>query len=463
MTFLRPLFVATRLWFALIALVLLFVAAYGFPILFPIVQVTFVVFLVLIGLDAWLLFRQATARNPQAAETGPFFARREVPDRLSNGDQNPLTIYLENRYPFRVDVEVIDEIPFQFQRRDVLFRAWLNPRETQAVRYELRPTRRGEYSFGAVNVFVLTPLGLLKRRYQFEQGKLVAVYPSFLQMRQYELLAATNRLTEVGVKRIRRLGHSMEFEQVRPYTTGDDVRTINWKATARRSVMTDQNPGGASLMINAYQDERSQPVYCLIDKGRVMRSPFEGLTLLDYAINASLVLSNIALLKQDRAGILTFSDHIGQLLLADRRSGHMLKILELLYRQKTRFLETDYESLYASIRAHVRQRSLLLLFTNFETVSAMRRQLPYLRRLAKDHLLLVIFFDNTELRSLLNQPAANTEQIYLKTIGEKFAYEKRQIVKELAQYGIQTILTAPQDLTANTVNKYLELKARGMI
>jgi uncharacterized protein (DUF58 family) len=250
----------------------------------------------------------------------------------------------------------------------------------------------------------------------------------------------------------------MEFEQVRPYATGDDVRTINWKATSRRS-----DAQGTALMINAYQDERSQPVYCLIDKGRVMQSPFEGLTLLDYAINASLVLSNIALIKQDRAGILTFSDHVGQLLPADRRTGHMLRILELLYRQKTRFLETDYESLYASVRTHIRQRSLLLLFTNFETVSAMHRQLPYLRRLAKDHLLLVIFFENTELRSLLDQPATDTEQIYLKTIGEKFMFEKKQIVKELAQYGIQTILTAPQNLTANTVNKYLELKARGMI
>ncbi|UFH55911.1 DUF58 domain-containing protein [Spirosoma sp. KNUC1025] len=453
MTSLRSLFVATQLWFSLIAIVLLFVVAYAFPILLPLIQVGFAVFVLLIGIDVWLLFRTGNYTNGAT-----FFARRELPDRLSNGDENPISIYLENRYAFRTDVEVIDEIPFQFQRRNVLFRARLNPRETQIIRYELRPTRRGEYSFGAVNAFVRSPLGLLKRRYQFGEGKVVAVYPSFLQMRQYELLAVTNRLNEVGVKRIRRIGHSMEFDQVRPYNTGDDIRTINWKATSRRSHSQD-----TTLMINAYQDERSQPVYCLIDKGRVMQSPFEGLTLLDYAINASLVLSNIALLKQDRAGILTFSDHIGQLLPADRRSGHMLKILELLYRQRTRFLETDFESLYTSVRAHIRQRSLLLLFTNFETVNGMHRQLPYLRRLAKDHLLLVIFFENTELRALLDQPAVDTEAIYFKTIGEKFSFEKKQIVKELAQYGIQTILTAPQNLTANTVNKYLELKARGMI
>jgi uncharacterized protein (DUF58 family) len=185
--------------------------------------------------------------------------------------------------------------------------------------------------------------------------------------------------------------------------------------------------------------------------------------LLDYSINASLVLSNIALLKQDRAGVLTFANEVGQVLPAERKPGQMQKILELLYRQRTQFLETDYESLTVTVRNQIRQRSLLLLFTNFDTANALQRQLPHLRRMAKDHLLLVVFFENTELRALLDKPALTTEEVYMKTIGEKFAYEKRQIVKQLGQYGIQTILTAPQNLTANTVNKYLELKARGMI
>ncbi len=446
----RALYFSVRVWLVLIGLVLAFVLAYAVPVLLPVVQLALLVFGALLLADGVALFG-----SPQTA----FFARRDVPDRLSNGDDNPLTIFLENRYQFQTRVEVIDEIPVQFQRRDILFRATLKPRETQAIRYQLRPTRRGEYTFGAVNVFVMTPLQLFKRRFQFESARTVAVYPSFLQMRQYELLAISNRLTEMGIKKIRRLGNSMEFEQVRAYNQGDDVRTINWKATARRT----STGTSTAFMVNAFQDEKSQAVYCLIDKGRVMKSPFEGLTLLDYAINASLVLSNIALLKQDRAGILTFSDHVGQLLPAERRAGHLLRILELLYRQRTRFLETDYESLYASVRTHIRQRSLLLLFTNFETVNALRRQLPYLRRLAKDHLLLVIFFENTELQTLLNQPAADTEAVYRKTIAEKFVYEKKQIVRELQQYGIQSILTPPQNLTADTVNKYLELKARGMI
>ena len=443
MKLIRSLFFSTLFWGIFVGLVASFLLAYVFPSLFGFAKLLTVIALLLVLIDIVLLFK------PNAG----FFSRRDVPDRLSNGDPNPITLYLENRYPFKTRVEVIDEIPYQFQKRDVLFEAQLVPNETQLLRYELRPTKRGEYSFGAVNVFVKSPLGLVKRRYQFSQDKIVAVYPSYLQMRQYELMAISNRLTTLGIKRIRRLGHSMEFEQIRPYVLGDDIRTVNWKATARRN----------DLMVNAFQDERSQSVYCLIDKGRVMKSPFEGLTLLDYAINATLVLSNIALIKQDKAGLITFSEVIGQILPADRKAGQMQKILETLYKQKTRYLESDYETLYSYVKTHIRQRSLLLLFTNFETVNAMRRQLPFLRRLAKTHLLIVVFFENTETSLLLKTPAENTEDIYLKTIAERFYYEKRRIVKELEQYGIQSILTAPKDLNANTVNKYLELKARGMM
>jgi uncharacterized protein (DUF58 family) len=442
MKYIRNLYFSNTFWFTLLALGLGFLIAFLFPVMFGFVKAAFVVFLATVVLDAVLLFR---------AKQG-VFARRDVPDRLSNGDPNPITIYLQNNYGFTTKLDIVDEIPFQFQRRDVLFEARLVPNENQLLRYELRPTKRGEYDFGAVNVFAQSPLKLLKRRYQFSQNKMVAVYPSFLQMRQYELMAISNRLTELGIKKIRRIGHSMEFEQIRPYVQGDDIRTLNWKATARRN----------ELMVNAFQDERSQAVYCLIDKGRVMQSPFEGLTLLDYAINATLVLSNIALLKQDKAGLLTFSEVIGQVVPAERKAGQMQKIMETLYKQKTRYLESDYETLYAHVRRNVRQRSLLLLFTNFETLNALKRQLPYLRRLAKEHLLIVVFFENTETKEMLDTPAFDTEEVYQKVIAERFYYEKKRVVRELRQYGIQSILTPPQDLTANTVNKYLELKARGM-
>jgi len=181
------------------------------------------------------------------------------------------------------------------------------------------------------------------------------------------------------------------------------------------------------------------------------------------AINASRVLSNVALMKQDKAGLVTFSDKMGAFVVANKKASQMQSILEVLYNQKTRYLESDFEQLYISIRRNISQRSLIVLFTNFESLTGMRRHLPYLRKIAQHHLLVAVFFENTELKAVLQQPATNVEAVYVKTVAEKFAFEKRQIAKELQQYGILSILTPPQQLTVNTVNKYLELKARQAI
>lgn len=381
------------------------------------------------------------------------YARRSHAERFSNGDENPVRLDVENRYGFKIWIKIIDEIPHQFQRRDVLFTDELNKNESSVIEYKLRPVKRGNYNFGTINVFASSEIGLIRRRYKFQQPADVPVYPSYLQMRKYQLMAISNRLNEVGVKKVRRLGHSMEFEQIKEYVIGDDYRTVNWKATARKG----------QLMVNNFTDEKSQQVYCIIDKGRVMKMPFNGLSLMDYAINASLVLSNVALTKQDKAGIITFSNRPGSFLVANKKAAQMQSILDTLYNQKTRYMESDFEQLYINVRRNISQRSLVVLFTNFESLSGMRRHLPYLRKIAQHHLLLTVFFENTELKEILQSPAKTVEDVYTKTVAEKFAFEKRQVAKELQQYGILSILTPPEQLTINTINKYLELKARQAI
>lgn len=398
---------------------------------------------VLLVIDILILFA-----NKEGIE-----AHRQTMDKLSNGDENPVSVKVTSRYQFPVRVELIEELPFQFQERNKTWNFMLQSGETQEVTYEVRPTKRGEYNFGAINVIVKSPLHLVGKRYRFSEDQNVPVYPSFMQMRKYELLAISNRLVEAGVKKIRRIGSNNEFEQIKEYVAGDDYRTINWKATARR--------GG--LMVNQYQDERSQQVYSIIDMGRLMQMPFNEMSLLDYSINASLVISNIAMHKGDRAGVVTFSHKVHSVLRASRRGTHLPRIMELLYKQKTGFLESDYQRLYVRLKREVTNRSLILIYTNFESLSGLRRQLNYFRRMAKDHLVVVIFFENTELTELLDKKAMDTEEVYNKVIAEKFAYEKRQIVRELKKYGIHAILTPPEKLTVNTINKYLELKARGVI
>ncbi len=439
----KDLYLNNWLFLAIVAVVLCFIVSFiidGF-ILIP--KILFFALVAFILADALLLFRLRRGIH----------GYRFTPEKLSNGDENEIKIYLENFYPFRAALEIIDEIPHQFQRRDLSFRIDLPVRESKTIAYSLRPVKRGEYSFGAVNVLVSSPLGLLKRRFRFSQDALVPVYPSYIQMRKYELLAISNRLTETGIKKIRRIGQNMEFELIKEYVQGDDIRTINWKATARKS----------HLMVNHYQDERSQQVYSLIDKSRVMQMPFNGLSLMDYAINASLVISNIAIKKSDKAGLITFQDSIGTTLGASRSNRQMGQIQEVLYNQKTGYRESDFSTLYGHIRRKITQRSLLLLFTNFESLYGMHRQLPFLRSLAKQHVLVVIFFENTEMESLINEPAENLKEIYYKAVAEKFAYDKKLIARELQKTGIQTILTTPERLTVSTINKYLELKARGLV
>ena len=441
--FYKNLFLTARLFTLLGVCVVLFMLAFFFPWMDIIPQLAFYTLALLFFIDLFMLYRVRKG----------VFAKRHAPDRLSNSDDNELGIYIENWYPFNISAGIIDEIPFQFQRRDIWFKTALKPQQRKFINYVLRPTKRGEYEFGDVRVYVQSPVGLIRRRYNFKQAKTLPVYPSFLMMRKYELMAISNNLSEIGIKKIRRLGHSLEFEQVKNYVPGDDYRTINWKATARRG----------SLMTNSYTDEKAQHVYCIIDKSRAMKMPFEGLSLLDYAINASLVLSNVALLKEDKAGLITVAEKIGAIIPADRRHSQINKILEVLYKERTRYLETNMELLYSTVRSVIKQRSLVVFFTNYESVSAMERQLPYLKRIAKFHLLLVVFFENTELRKISEQPATDVEGIYIKTVAEKFAYDKKLIVKELAKYNIQSILSSPQNLTINTINRYLELKARQKI
>ncbi|HEX4956679.1 MAG: DUF58 domain-containing protein [Chitinophagaceae bacterium] len=383
----------------------------------------------------------------------PPLMERRLPERFSNGDENDVTLIITNQYPFTIHAEVIDELPVQFQKRDFSLKEKWKPGEEKELHYKLRPVERGAYYFGNLYVYVRSLFGLVERRFTHTEGAMVPVYPSFLRMRQYQLMAEAAQTIQSGNKRIRKIGHSMEFEQIKEYVPGDDVRTLNWKATARKG----------SLMVNSFTDEKSQQVYCVIDKGRLMKMPFNGLTLLDYAINASLVLCNVALHRQDKFGLISFDHKAGSALPADRKPVQLEKVLQMLYNQQTGFLESDFELLYTRTRALVKQRSLLILFTNFESLSGLHRQLPYLKRLAKYHLLLVVFFENTELSAKAEENIEDLEELYIKTIAGKYVHEKQLIVRELQNAGILSILSPPEKVTVNSINKYIEIKTRQAI
>ncbi len=440
-----PLYINNLFFKALGFLGVMFLLAHIWSFLFIFAIIFLMAFFGLLLVEGLLLFWRAPKDG--------ILAERKLSERFSNGDINDIVVEIENRFAIELDVELIDEIPVQFQRRDFLHQFKLKPGQVYQYNYSLVPVQRGEFVFGSLNVFVSAKPGFLSRKYSFERERKIKVYPSYIQMRRFELMAISNRLSEVGIKKIRRIGRHMEFDQIRDYIKGDDIRTINWKATARKG----------HLMVNQYQDEKSQQVFCIIDMGRTMKMPFNGMTLLDYAINTSLVISNIAMLKHDKAGLITFNEQVRSVVPPRHEGHHMQTIMEVLYNQTTSFNEHNLEALYSMVKYHVHQRSLLILFTNFESLKSAERELPMLARLASNHLLLVVFFENTELSKVINHQAEDTEDIYMQGIAEKFIIDKKRIVKELERHGIYAILTDPEKLTVDTMNRYLEFKAKGII
>ena len=443
MIFLRSFYIHNIFFRYIAILVAFFVLSFWFPILYPI---TWLLLWILIGLflfDIYLLYSRH-----QGIE-----AKRVLPQKLSNSDLNKVVIDFESFYNFKVNISLIEELPPQFQKRDFEYRTIISQKEYKQFDYTIRPVDRGEYVFGNLIIFASSAIRIVKRKYTFQKDQMVPVYPSIIQMQQYDFLAINNKLTHFGLKKIRRIGHTQEFEQIKEYVLGDDIRTVNWKATAKQN----------QLMVNQFQDEKSQPIYSIIDTGRVMKMPFAGLKLLDYAINSTLAFSNVALKRNDRTGMLTFSKNIETYVPAVQKITHLNTILEQLYNIGTAFTDSDFGLLYSQIKRKINHRSLLLLYTNFEHISALKRQLPFLTAMSKKHVLVVIFFENTELESLITTDAEDLQTIYHKTIAEKFSFEKRLMQKELQNHGIQTILTKPEQLTINTINKYLEIKARGLL
>jgi uncharacterized protein (DUF58 family) len=443
MNFLKNLFVTSRFFYLMGALTLTMMLAYPFPFFLPLVKTSLVLFVVACLADIAMLFSKALNVS----------ARRDTAAVFSLGDDNPVEVYVSNRSGLRLWMEVIDELPEQFQVRNFSFQFALAPLGDYRHRYHVRPVVRGEYAFGSIHVYINTALGLVRRRISYSGSVAIPVYPSILQMKKYALNVFARTASEYGVKKVRRIGHSYEFEHIKQYQKGDDYRSVNWKATGRR----------VQLMVNQYEDERSQPVYCIIDKSRVMHMPFHGLSLFDYAVNASLVISNIALGKQDKAGLITFAERPYTLLKANRTRTQLRKILDALYKEKEGNVEADYESLYMAVRKLVSGRSLLFLYTNFESTYALQRVMPQLRKMNNQHLLVVIFFENTELTPDRSAPAATLEDVYVNVTAEHYALMKIQLMQQLKQFGIFSMLTKPKNLTVDSINKYLELKSRGMI
>jgi uncharacterized protein (DUF58 family) len=260
-------FIGKRFFMLLWVVIALFCISFAFKPLFLIsVFLTFAIFSLLLLDLLWIYSKWVMVQ-----------ALRKTSKLLSLNDENQVEIVIRNLSNRKWTVEVVDELPFQLQNRDFSMHCSLSAYENKVLNYVIKPLSRGVYNFGNLNLFIQSPLKLIQRRIVVEIKQSVPVYPSIIQMKKFELYTFSKISSLYGIKKMRRIGHSYEFEQIRNYVRGDDVRQINWKSTARNQ----------KLMINQHEDEKSQPIYHVIDKSRTMLLPFEGLSLLDYSINSA--------------------------------------------------------------------------------------------------------------------------------------------------------------------------------
>ncbi|NNC83808.1 MAG: DUF58 domain-containing protein [Flavobacteriales bacterium] len=441
--FFRYTHLGPRLLPALGVIAFLFALSFNWGFLFPIAQGLTVLILALLLAEGLILYGGQIRLD----------AHRDVPQLLSLGDENPVRIHIQNHSAISVEIELVDELPVQLQERRFSKSIRIEENATETLAYHIRPTSRGVYAYGDLQLLVSGPIGLFRRRFTIPASMDCKVYPSIIQMKEFELKAFSRIATSEGVKKLRKMGVSYEFEQINPYVKGDDIRHINWKATARRQ----------ELMVNRFETERSQSVYNVICKNREMRMPFHGMSLMDHAVNTTLAVSNIALHKYDKIGLITFSDKIGSMLRASRERKQLKHLMNALYKERERETEANYDLLNLSIRQLAPNRSLIFLYINFESPYALDRALPYLKSISKRHLLVVIFFKNVEVEAYTSSPAKDLRGIYKRTIAQKMVNEKEAMLRKLRQAKIQTILTEPDRLSMRTVDKYLELKGRGLI
>ena len=391
---------------------------------------------------------------------GDFRLERRNESKLSLGADNTITIVVRRtgavgaRVRARpVPILVRDEPPAEYVISQLFLSAVLAAGETVELSYTVKPLRRGDYRFGGCNLRYQGVLGLVMRQHRYPLDAPVKVYPNLLEVRKYELLARRDQLFEIGLKNARRLGEGTEFERLRDYERDDDYRRINWPATARlhRPITTD------------YQPERSQSVIVMLDAGRLMTAPLGPLSKLDYAINTTLLLAYVAIIRGDRVGLLTFADGVTGYWEPDKGRRQFLALLEALYKVQPQQVEPDYMRASAFLSTRRSKRSLVVLFTDIIDRQQADAMVRGFGRLAPRHLPMAVTMADNEVLRMARHDPRDAQQRYEKVVAQHLLDDRAAALEALQRRGALTIDVPADKLTPAVVNKYLELKARGRL
>ena len=377
---------------------------------------------------------------------------RRAPHRVSLGATTRETLLLENRGKLNARVRVTDDLPEILPRQDGDVRAIVVPPGRDAkVEYEVRADRRGDAEFGDVHVRVLGPLGLAWRQRRVYRADPVRVLPGVMEVRRYRLLGLHNRLREAGFRPVRQRGEGGSFESLREYVRGDDPRTIDWKASGRRS----------RLIVRQYEAERRQNVVMLVDAGRLMTEKVGERERIDYALTAALLLADVASLHGDLVGLLVFADRVQQYIPPSRNA--ISTLAEALGSVHARMVEPNYPAAFTYLAKQLRRRSLLVAFTDIIDVQASSALVAHLGKAASRHLPIAVAIRNPDLEATAQLAAKTESDVFRRAAAEELLQARAAALTQMQRSGVLIADSRPTDAVPNVVNRYLDVKRRGLL
>ncbi len=388
-----------------------------------------------------------------AGNIARFQVSRQHDTKLSLGADNPILLSVYNRYRHAVAFWIRDEPPDAFR---IAVRT-LNDRVAAHTRwqgaYHVRPLRRGDYTFGSLNLRWVGPLRLIIRQARIEATEPVKVYPNLLDIRRYDLLLRQNRLQEMGLRHTRIFGEGTEFERLREYLPDDEFRRIEWKATARRN----------RPVTIEYQTERSQNVIAVLDTGRMMQSPVNQIAKLDYAINAVLLLAYVATGKGDKVGLMTFADEVSTFINPRQGRGQFYRMLESLYAVEAQPIEPDYRRALNYLSLKQRRRALVLIFTDLSGGLSVQSLLGNVAILAQHSLPLVVTISDPDIHAAARQIPSSSQAVYQRAAATQLLDARQIMLDSLRHRGVLTLDVPADQLSTAVINRYLELKGRTLL
>lgn len=408
-----------------------------------------------VGLGVWLLLIALLVRVDLGAtpRPGEIEVVRTLPEKLSIGAANPVKLTVRNASRYAATLTLRETPPVGFTGERVIGPITLAPHAEEEFALSFTPPGRGEFRFGDVGVRAIGPLGLAGRQLTIPTAEACRVYPDITAVRRYALLARRGALLDLGIKAARYAGVGTEFESLREYQTGDAYREIDWKATARRG----------TPVIRRFEAERSQTVMIAVDTGRLMTPLVGGMSKLDRAVNAALLLAYLGTEAGDLVGLLVFGRDIITYL--PPRKGHrqFLAILEALYSAEGRVEEPDYTRALTYLAARLSKRSLIVLFTDILGTEPSKRLLGVLGGLAPRHLPLVLTQRNRVIEARARQEVKTEAEAYASAVAEGVLRDKAEALGVLSARGALALDVEPEQLSVAAVNHYLEIKARGRL